>query len=87
MGPQAQCQFAFFSWHFANARLFIDADKGGSIDYLSKLLPLVRPGGLIVGHNNNQRQADPKFIETIAQTSALESLLVHGQVKLAVMNR
>jgi caffeoyl-CoA O-methyltransferase len=30
---------------------FIDADKGGYVDYLNKLLPLVRPGGLILAHN------------------------------------
>ena len=28
--------------------LFIDADKEGYIDYLNKLLPLVRPGGLVL---------------------------------------
>jgi predicted O-methyltransferase YrrM len=31
--------------------LFIDADKDGYVDYLNKLLPLVRPGGLILAHN------------------------------------
>jgi predicted O-methyltransferase YrrM len=31
--------------------VFIDADKEGYIDYLNKLLPLVRPGGLILAHN------------------------------------
>ncbi len=31
--------------------LFLDADKEGYLDYLNKLLPLVRPGGLIVSHN------------------------------------
>jgi caffeoyl-CoA O-methyltransferase len=30
---------------------FIDADKEGYVDYLKKLLPLVRPGGLILAHN------------------------------------
>ncbi len=33
--------------------LFIDADKEGYLDYLNKLLPLVRPGGLILAHNVN----------------------------------
>jgi predicted O-methyltransferase YrrM len=28
--------------------VFIDADKKGYLDYLNKLLPLVRPGGLVV---------------------------------------
>ena len=32
--------------------LFIDANNQGYFDYLTKLLPLVRPGGLIVAHNN-----------------------------------
>jgi len=31
--------------------LFIDADKTGYLDYLNKLLPLVRPGGLILADN------------------------------------
>ena len=35
-----------------SSSLFIDADKQGYLDYLTKLLPLVRPGGLIVAHNN-----------------------------------
>jgi predicted O-methyltransferase YrrM len=35
--------------------VFIDADKEGYTDYLKKLLPLVRPGGLIVAHNISMR--------------------------------
>ena len=31
--------------------VFIDAEKEGYVDYLKKLLPLVRPGGLILAHN------------------------------------
>lgn len=31
--------------------VFIDADKEGYVDYLKKLLPLVRPGGLLLAHN------------------------------------
>lgn len=31
--------------------VFIDADKEGYTDYLNKLLPLVRPGGLILVRN------------------------------------
>ena len=67
--------------------LFLDADKEGYIDYLNKLLPLVRPGGLIVGHNINQRQADPKYIEAITKNPALESLLLHGQVSVTLKKR
>ena len=35
--------------------LFLDADKEGYTDYLKKLLPLVRPGGLIIAHNISMR--------------------------------
>src|SRR5918993_4838105 len=31
--------------------VFIDADKEGYLDDLNKLLPLVRPGGLVIAHN------------------------------------
>lgn len=31
--------------------VFIDADKEGYVDYLKTLLPLVKPGGLILAHN------------------------------------
>lgn len=31
--------------------VFIDADKEGYVDYLRTLLPLVKPGGLILAHN------------------------------------
>lgn len=31
--------------------VFLDADKEGYVAYLEKLLPLVRPGGLILAHN------------------------------------
>jgi len=54
--------------------LFLDADKEGYIDYLNKLLPLVRPGGLIVAHNINPRMADPKYIEAITTNPELETL-------------
>ena len=30
---------------------FIDADKPGYVDYLNKVLPLLRPGGLLLAHN------------------------------------
>ena len=58
--------------------LFLDADKTGYIDYLEKLLPLVRPGGLIVAHNMNRRQADPKYVEAITTNSDLESVFVNA---------
>ena len=56
--------------------LFLDADKQGYIDYLEKLLPLVRPGGLIIAHNMNSRQADPNYVKAITTNPALETLIL-----------
>jgi caffeoyl-CoA O-methyltransferase len=57
--------------------VFLDADKEGYIDYLNKLLPLVRPGGLIVAHNMNARQADPRYVKAITTDPKLETLFVN----------
>ena len=59
--------------------LFLDADKEGYIDYLNKLLPLVRPGGLIVAHNVTPRMADPKYVTAITTNPDLETVLLHQQ--------
>lgn len=56
--------------------VFLDADKEGYLDYLQKLLPKVRPGGLVIAHNMNRRQADPKYVEAITRNSELETLFV-----------
>ena len=45
--------------------LFIDADKSGYLDYLQKLLPLVRPGGLILADNMSQPKPSPDFVKAI----------------------
>jgi predicted O-methyltransferase YrrM len=58
--------------------LFLDADKEGYVDYLDKLLPQVRPGGLIVAHNINARMADANFIEAISNKPELETLFMQG---------
>lgn len=58
--------------------LFLDADKEGYIDYLNKLLPLVRTGGLIIAHNINPRMADPKYIEAITTNPNLETIVRSG---------
>ncbi len=55
--------------------LFIDADKQGYTDYLNKLLPLVRPGGLILAHNISTRQSNPRYMEAITKNPDLETLL------------
>jgi predicted O-methyltransferase YrrM len=49
---------------------FIDAEKPGYVDYLSKVLPLVRPGGLILAHNVN---AVPDYIKLVTTNPDLET--------------
>jgi len=53
--------------------LFLDADKEGYVDYLEKLVPLVRPGGLIVAHNITPGMADPRYIKAITTNPDLET--------------
>jgi predicted O-methyltransferase YrrM len=50
--------------------------KEGYIDYLEKLLPLVRPGGLILAHNMNGRMADPNYVKAITTNPDLETLIL-----------
>lgn len=57
--------------------LFIDADKEGYVDYLNKLLPLVRPGGLIVAHNMNSPPPDPKYIQAVTTDPNLETVFLN----------
>ena len=58
--------------------LFLDADKEGYIDYLNKLLPLVRKGGLVIAHNINPRMADPKYMQAITTDANLETIVRSG---------
>ncbi len=52
--------------------LFLDADKEGYIDYFNKLLPLVRPGGLVLSHNVDS--TGPDFIKAITTDPNLETV-------------
>ena len=56
--------------------VFLDADKEGYLDYLEKLLPKLRSGGLVIAHNMSERQADPKFVKAITTNPDLETLFV-----------
>ena len=61
--------------------LFIDADKEGYTDYLKKLLPLVRPGGLIVAHNISMRggrSGIPEYVKAVTTNPNLETIF-YGQ--------
>jgi len=57
--------------------LFLDADKSGYGDYLDKLLPLVRPGGLILAHNTaSLSEAMESFLESITNNPNLETVFI-----------
>lgn len=52
---------------------FIDADKDGYLDYLRKLIPKMRKGGLIVAHNVVRPPPDPAFMQAIRTDRGLET--------------
>jgi caffeoyl-CoA O-methyltransferase len=56
--------------------LFMDAE-GGNLDYLNQLLPLVRPGGLILTDNMRKPKPDPQFIKAITTNPNLETLFLN----------
>jgi predicted O-methyltransferase YrrM len=60
--------------------LFLDADKEGYIDYFNKLLPLVRPGGLILAHNTtNVASGMQDYIKAVTTSPQLETIFVHQE--------
>ena len=61
--------------------VFIDADKGGYVDYLNKLLPMVRPGGLILAHNVNMV---PDYVKAVTGNADLETVFYTQGAGLAV---
>lgn len=60
--------------------LFIDADKDGYLDYLNKLLSLVRPGGLIIAHNTSDQASKMQdYLKAITTNPSLETVLLSEQ--------
>jgi caffeoyl-CoA O-methyltransferase len=57
--------------------LFLDADKDGYLDYLQKLLPLVRPGGLILADNMSRPAPSPAFVKAITSNPNLETVFLN----------
>jgi predicted O-methyltransferase YrrM len=57
--------------------LFLDADKEGYLDYLQKLLPRLRTGGLVIAHNMSQGMADPRFVKAITTDPNLETVFLN----------
>jgi len=50
---------------------FLDAEKGGYVDYLNKILPLVRPGGLVLAHN---KSLVPDYVKVVTTNADLETI-------------
>jgi len=71
------------------AILFLDADKEGYLDYLNKLLPKLRPGGLVIGHNINPVQSDPEFVKAVTTNPDLETLILNhtGGISVTMKKR
>lgn len=57
--------------------VFLDADKEGYLDYLTKLRPLVRPGGLVVAHNMASPPPDPAYVRAVTTDPALETVFLN----------
>ncbi len=60
---------------------FIDADKSGYVDYLNKVLPLVRPGGLILAHNIEMA---PDYVKLVTTNPALETIFYREGAGLSI---
>lgn len=60
--------------------VFIDADKDGYLDYLNKLLPLVRPGGLIIAHDTTDVASQMHdYLDAVTTNPELETIFLHKQ--------
>ena len=61
--------------------VFIDAEKEGYVDYLNRVLPLVRPGGLILAHNVDMV---PNYVKAISANPALDTVYYMQGNQLAI---
>ena len=60
--------------------LFMNADKPGYIDYINRLLPLVRPGGLVLAYHTVDRGAEMQdYFVAITENPALDTIFVNQQ--------
>jgi predicted O-methyltransferase YrrM len=57
--------------------LFLDADKEGYLDYMEKLLPKLRPGGLVIAHNMRRPAPYPEFVKAYTSNPDLETLFLN----------
>ena len=58
--------------------IFLDADKEGYVDYLKKLMPKLRPGGLVVAHNTRShgRSMEP-YLKAVMEDANIETLFLN----------
>jgi caffeoyl-CoA O-methyltransferase len=60
--------------------VFLDADKDGYLDYLDKLLPLVRPAGLILAHDTTDAGSLMQdYLKAVTTNPELETIFLHKQ--------
>jgi len=63
---------------------FIDADKEGYVDYLTRLLPLVRPGGLLVAHNVTMATVAEGYLKAVKANPDLETFVYSEGASMSV---
>jgi len=61
--------------------VFIDAEKDGYVEYLKALLPIVRPGGLILAHNFDMA---PEYVKAVTANPDLETVFYTQGNQLSV---
>ena len=60
--------------------IFLDADKEGHIDYLKKLVPKLRPGGLILAHNARSHGSSMKdHFDAVTTDAKFDTIFLHMQ--------
>ena len=60
--------------------IFLDADKEGYVDYFKKLLPKLRPGGLILAHNTRSHGGSMQpYLKAVSEDANLDTIFLHMQ--------
>lgn len=67
--------------------VFIDADKEGYRDYFDKVLPHLRPGGLILAHNISRISQNPRYMDAVTQNPNLETIKINAEMAVTLKKR